>query len=75
MRNEPLMEWSQSIYTDRDDLPKKLTKFLELYDDESHTFGYDAYDRAHEIMEMVKDHYPDVDDPDELANLAIADSF
>lgn len=75
MRNEPILGWSQSIYSDRDDLPKKLTKFLELYDDGSYEFGYDPYDKAHEMMEMVKDYYPDVDDDDELASLAIENSF
>jgi len=75
MRNEPTMQWSASIYTDRDELPKKLIKFLELYDDGSETFGYDAYDRAHEMLEMVKDYYPNVDDADDLASLAIESSF
>jgi hypothetical protein len=74
LRNDPLLEWANPEHADRDPMPAKLMKFLELYDDGSIEFGYDPYDKAQELIEMVQDDHDGLD-LDELASIAIANSF
>ena len=72
MRNEPIMEWSAPIEPQQQYVPKMLMLHVEtMYGGE---FGFDPRDFALEMLETVRDKYPDLTD-DELAPIAIANSF
>jgi hypothetical protein len=74
MRTEPVFAWSDEPREEKTPIPAHLVGFIENYYDEAIEFGFDAHDHAEQMLDAVRDHYPDLTDV-ELANRAIEDAF
>lgn len=74
MRTEPVFDWSDEHGADKPPIPAHLLRFIENYENDALEFGFDTHDYAEQMLDAVRDYYPDLTDV-ELANRAIEDAF